>query len=67
MDCRRLDIVIPLFNEEEIVESLHRRVVAAAQQSNLDWRIVYVDDGSQDATVGRLRSEEHTSELQSPC
>ena len=54
MDCRRLDIVIPLFNEEEIVESLHRRVVAAAQQSNLDWRIVYVDDGSQDATVGRL-------------
>lgn len=54
MDCRRLDIVIPLFNEEDIVESLHRRVFAAAQQLKLNWRIIYVDDGSQDATVKRL-------------
>ncbi len=66
MDRQRLDIVIPLFNEEEIVETLHLRVLAAAQQSKLNWRIIYVDDGSRDSTsrrLGELASADQRVEL----
>ncbi len=45
-----LDIVIPVFNEIEIVETLHRRVVAACHSTGLRYRIIYVDDGSRDGT-----------------
>jgi glycosyltransferase involved in cell wall biosynthesis len=51
---RRVDIVIPLFNEEEVVRQLHRRVVETAQKLPFNWRIVYVDDGSTDQTIARL-------------
>ncbi len=50
-----LDIVIPLFNEQAIVEQLHQRVVAACRSLPLDCRILYVDDGSSDETVARLK------------
>ena len=46
----QLDIVIPVFNEIEIVEILHTRVVAACRSTGLRFRIIYVDDGSQDGT-----------------
>lgn len=45
-----LDIVIPVFNEIEIIEQLHTRVVAACESTQLRFRIVYVDDGSHDGT-----------------
>lgn len=45
-----LDIVIPVFNEIEIVEQLHTRVVAACDSTQLSYRIIYVDDGSCDGT-----------------
>jgi glycosyltransferase involved in cell wall biosynthesis len=50
-----LDIVIPLFNEEAIVDQLHRRVVAVCRSLDLSWRIIYVDDGSSDRTVPLLK------------
>jgi len=50
-----LDVVIPLFNEEAIVEQLHRRVVAVCRSLDLSWRIIYVDDGSSDRTVPFLK------------
>jgi dolichol-phosphate mannosyltransferase len=45
-----LDVVIPVFNEIEIIEQLHTRVVAACEQTGLNYRIIYVDDGSCDGT-----------------
>ena len=50
-----IDVVIPLFNEEAIVEQLHRRVVAVCRDLDLSWRIIYVDDGSTDRTVPLLK------------
>ncbi len=54
-DRGTLDIVIPLFNEQEIAEQLHQRVVAACRSLPLECRIIYVDDGSSDETVSLLK------------
>ena len=45
-----IEIVIPVFNEIEIVEQLHARVLATCDKINRSFRIVYVDDGSSDGT-----------------
>ena len=46
----KLDIVIPIFNEIEIIDQLHERVVSACNLTGLNFRIMYVDDGSSDGT-----------------
>jgi glycosyltransferase involved in cell wall biosynthesis len=51
MTRSRLDIVIPIFNEIEIIEQLHTRVVASCESTGLNYRIIYVDDGSRDGTA----------------
>ncbi|MFK7767008.1 MAG: glycosyltransferase, partial [Mariniblastus sp.] len=54
MPDTQLDIVIPVFNEIEIIEQLHTRVMAACEQTELSFRIIYVDDGSSDGTKAWL-------------
>lgn len=47
-------IVIPVFNEEAVLPELFRRLEALCEaQPALDWRILFVNDGSRDGT-GRL-------------
>lgn len=57
----QLDVVIPLFNEIEIVEILHARVVAACQNTGLRYRIIYVDDGSRDGTKRWIKQNAQSS------
>ena len=51
MPNAKLDIVIPVFNEIEIIEQLHERVVAACRQTEASFQIIYIDDGSTDDTA----------------
>lgn len=51
-----LSIVVPCHNEEAVVAATHDRLVAAAAGTGMDLEIVYVDDGSRDATLERLES-----------
>lgn len=48
-----LSIVVPVYNEEESVAYLHRAVVDALTPTGLDIELLYVDDGSRDATFAR--------------
>lgn len=51
-----LSIVVPCFNEEQVIGETHRQLSAAlAELEDVDYEIVYVDDGSRDATAGQLR------------
>ena len=59
-----ISIVIPAYNEEEGIAEIYRRIVESASAWSEEFELLIVDDGSRDRT---LRSEEHTSELQSPC
>lgn len=46
-----LSILVPLYNEEEFVGELLRRVICAPLPAGLDREIVVVDDASTDASV----------------
>jgi polyisoprenyl-phosphate glycosyltransferase len=51
----RLSIVVPCANEEEALSSTNRRLQAALESMRVDFEIIYVDDGSTDATPEILR------------
>ena len=46
----KLSVLIPVYNEEETVEKVLRRVAAAPVQEGVELEIVVVDDGSTDGT-----------------
>jgi dolichol-phosphate mannosyltransferase len=45
-----LSVVVPLYNEEENVAELYRRLTAALKRMGLDYELVFVNDGSKDRT-----------------
>ena len=51
-----VDLVIPVYNEEGVVEQTHARISAAIESLPYDFTIYYVDDGSTDGTLTSLRS-----------
>ncbi len=45
-----LSIVVPLYNEEESVTPLYQSICATLESVEYDTEIIFVDDGSRDAT-----------------
>ncbi|MCW5890182.1 MAG: glycosyltransferase family 2 protein [bacterium] len=45
-----LSVVVPVYEEALVLAELHRRLVAALDGCTGRWEIVYVDDGSHDAS-----------------
>ncbi len=50
-----LSIVIPVYNERENLEQLHREICAAVQPLGRTYEVIYVDDGSTDGSREVLR------------
>lgn len=50
-----LSVVVPVYNEEENVQGIHREVMAALGESGLDFELIMVDDGSTDGSYRLLR------------
>ncbi|MEZ4629016.1 MAG: glycosyltransferase family 2 protein, partial [Eubacteriales bacterium] len=51
-----LSLVIPVYNEEEVLEASFARMDAAMRSTGYDYEIVYVNDGSRDGTLAQLRA-----------
>lgn len=51
-----LSVVIPLYNEEENVEILHKRLKEVLDNNKIEHEIIYVDDGSLDNTLNILEN-----------
>lgn len=52
-----LSIVIPVFNEEENIQPLYKRLVDTIKEYNLPrTELIFVDDGSSDKTLERISS-----------
>lgn len=49
-----ISVVVPVFNEEENVEPLHRKLHQSLQDLGLSYEILYVDDGSRDRSFELL-------------
>ena len=49
-----LSIVVPVFNEEQIIEMLVDRMVSAAESITPDYEIIFVNDGSRDTSLLKL-------------
>lgn len=47
-------IVIPVYNEEDNVEALHKSLKEALDKLNIEYELVIVDDGSTDRTLPLL-------------
>ncbi|MEM9056987.1 MAG: glycosyltransferase family 2 protein [Pseudomonadota bacterium] len=48
-----LSIIVPLYNEEDSVGPLHERIVQAVDPLAIAYEMLFVDDGSSDATFER--------------
>ncbi len=51
----KLSMVVPCYNEAENVVAFQQAVITAFDGCDYDYEIVYVDDGSKDATLHELR------------
>ena len=49
-----LSIVIPCHNEEPVIETTHRRLSQILHDIQMDYEIIYIDDGSRDLTLAKL-------------
>lgn len=49
-----LSLVIPIYNEEELIHRLHSEVVSIMDRTGHPWEVVYVNDGSSDRSLELL-------------
>jgi dolichol-phosphate mannosyltransferase len=55
-----ISVVIPIYNEEEIIALLHDAVSTAMRQTGETWEVVYINDGSKDSSLELLRQLQRT-------
>jgi len=49
-----ISVVVPIFNEEEIVNKFHTALVDAMKDIGEAWEVVYINDGSRDSSLKLL-------------
>ncbi|MBI1370489.1 MAG: glycosyltransferase [Planctomycetes bacterium] len=50
-----ISIVVPCFNEQEVIRATHERLSAVLTSFPIRYEILYINDGSRDDTEARLR------------
>lgn len=51
-----ISIVIPVFNEEDCIEQLYLQLVSVLSGIEMDYEIIFVDDGSTDDSVNLIKA-----------
>jgi glycosyltransferase involved in cell wall biosynthesis len=54
----QLSVVIPVFNEEEVLRELHRRLTLSLAATERSYEILFIDDGSRDKSLAVMRELE---------
>lgn len=52
----KIDLVIPIYNEAGVIETIHKQIRAVVDKLPHEFRFVYIDDGSDDGTAESLQS-----------
>ena len=55
----RLDFVVPVYNEETSIDAFMARVDEALHSAGVDYRVVFVNDGSEDGTLAAIERHRH--------
>ena len=55
VNSMKLSLIVPCYNEAENVAAFQQAVVTAFDGCGYDYEIVYIDDGSRDATLHNLK------------
>src|SRR5687768_2397566 len=50
-----LSIVVPVYNEQDVIQEFHSRLRAVLQGTGMEHEVVFIDDGSQDGTFPLLQ------------
>ncbi len=50
-----ISVVVPIYNEEELITRFHEAVAIAMDGVGSPWEVVYVNDGSTDSSLQMLR------------
>ncbi|MGP3769913.1 glycosyltransferase [Streptomyces sp. SDT5-1] len=56
MEACQISVVVPCFNEEEVINTFHCALMEVLEGTGRSFEICYVDDGSRDSTRYRLRA-----------
>jgi dolichol-phosphate mannosyltransferase len=56
MNPKLLSIVVPMYFEENVVKECYRRLTAVTSASNIDYELIFVNDGSTDMTQQLLEA-----------
>ncbi|MEN6326636.1 MAG: glycosyltransferase family 2 protein [Syntrophomonas sp.] len=50
-----ISVVVPMFNESENIETLHKRLTKVLGEINRSYEVICVNDGSRDDTLSKLK------------
>lgn len=51
-----LSVVIPIFNEEKLVDELVKRIISSVESFTQEYEVIFVDDGSTDQSLEKILS-----------
>jgi len=54
-----LQIIVPVFNEQEVVDLFYEKMKQVLQSCDMTWSILFVDDGSTDGTLQHIEFLRH--------
>lgn len=52
----RLSVIVPFYNEQDSITPLHAAITSALAPLNVEYELLFVDDGSSDATHARAEA-----------
>lgn len=53
---KKISVVIPLYNEEAVIEQTYQRLKNVMEQLALDYELLFVNDGSKDRTLAIVQA-----------
>ncbi len=52
---KMLSVVVPCYNEEEVIEIFYKEVIKVLENLDADFEIIFIDDGSNDNTLNKIK------------
>ena len=56
-------LVIPIFNEEKLIDELVKRTISALESFIHDYEVIFVDDGSTDQSLDKILFRQKTTKI----